>query len=239
MYRFLVSLTTVATTLCADSGMFDNNAYQSLDLLAKESRADKGSHYHNYTEIYSQYFNSIKYLPIKFLEIGINTGNSVKLWEQFFNNAELHFIDITYDNVEYFSQRSRYHLVDQENPAALNRFIQECGDFDVILDDGGHTMRQQIVSFVNLFPHIKKGGMYIIEDLHTSYWPSYGGGMRKGTTIEFLKGLIDDINYVGQSTSRASHLNLDPAFLNKLNLYQREIESMHFYDSVVIIKKRR
>ena len=109
--------------------------------------------------------------PIKFLEIGIFEGASVKLWEEYFKNADLHFIDITFQNIKHFSNRSHYHLCDQENPESLQAFIQKTGgDFDLIIDDGGHTMKQQITSFVTLFPYLKSGGIYIIEDLHTSYW---------------------------------------------------------------------
>ncbi len=212
--------------------------YRHLDGLALQSGADKASNYHNYTEVYAQYFAPFKERPIKFLEIGIFQGNSVKLWESYFAQADLHFIDITFAAVQYFSKRSHYHLANQENPLDLEIVAREAGgNFDIILDDGGHTMNMQIVSFQTLFPHLKSGGMYIIEDLHTSYWPSHGGGGDK-TTISFLKGLIDELNFVGNHTTRASHRNLEPSLLNSLSQYQREIASIHFYDSLAIIIKR-
>lgn len=160
------------------------------------------------------------------------------MWEEYFKSAELHFMDITDQGIQYFSKRSHYHLCNQENAEQLQGFVKTTGgDFDIIIDDGGHTMKQQITSFSVLFPHVKSGGMYIIEDLHTSYWERYGGG-RKKTTINFLKTLIDDVNYVGAKTSRASHLNLSPAILEDLNIYKEKIYSIHFYDSVAIIIKR-
>jgi hypothetical protein len=216
-----------------------NEEYKYLDGLALQAGADKGSSFHNYTEIYAKYFAPLKERPIKFLEIGIYQGSSVKLWESYFQQADLHFIDITLGAAQYFSKRSHYHIANQENSSDLENFLRETGgNFDVILDDGGHTMNMQIVSFQVLFPHLKSGGMYIIEDLHTSYWPSFGGGAVRGTTISFLKDLIDDLNFVGNRTTRASHRNLTPSILNSLSLYQREIESIHFYDSVAIIIKR-
>lgn len=236
---------TFIAAFCASLRLYPNlntyneEAYHHLNSIALASGADKSSNYHNYTEVYSQYFDPIKDLPFKFLEIGIYRGNSVKLWEDYFPNAELHFIDITYDHVHYFSKRSQYHLVDQQNRTALQKFAQETGGaFDIILDDGGHTMQQQIISFVTLFPHVKKGGMYIIEDLHTSYWSSYGGGNHTATTISFLKKLIDDVNYVGATTGRASHQSLEASLVNELKMFQKDIFSIHFYDSIAIIKKR-
>ncbi len=213
--------------------------YRYLDELALAAGADKASNFHNYTEIYAKYFAPIKDQPIKFLEIGIYKGSSVKLWEEYFKNAELHFIDITLKRLEYSPQRAHFHIADQEKPQDLLKFIEDTGgNFDIILDDGGHMMIQQVMSFKYLFPHVKSGGMYIIEDLHTSYWTEYGGGNHPRTAIAFLKGLIDDVNFVGAHTHRASHLNLDSDTLKELNLYRSQIESIHFYDSVAIIIKR-
>jgi hypothetical protein len=212
--------------------------YQYLDAIALKAGSDKGSTFHNYTELYSEYFAPLKEKPIKFLEIGIYKGSSVKMWEEYFKNADLHFMDITYKYVEYHSKRSHYYLCDQGNAAELNQFIQKAGGgFDVILDDGGHSMPQQITSFKTLFPHVKSGGMYIIEDLHTSYWNSYGGN-GPDSTVNFLKSLIDEVNFVGARTERANHRNLPSSIRGELNIYRESIESMHFYDSVVIIKKR-
>lgn len=214
--------------------------YQYLDELALRAGTDKASNGHNYTDVYARYFAPLKDNPIKFLEIGINMGNSVKLWEEYFKKAELHFIDITLSNVNYYSQRSHYHIANQESTSDLHMFIEKTGgDFDIIIDDGGHTMTQQITSFKCLFPHIKSGGMYIIEDLHTSYWASgNNGGSHPNTTVAFLKGLIDDVNFVGWRTGSASHLNIDPSFAQELTPYRKEIASIHFYTSLVIIIKR-
>lgn len=195
----------------------DEQEYQYLDSLAlsldPEIDSGKSSNWHNYTEIYSYYFGNIKDKPLKFLEIGIYKGSGVKLWENYFKNAELHFIDITLDRAEYFSNRSHYHLADQADPAQLLKVIDETGgEFDIIIDDGGHTMIQQITSFATLFPFLKSGGIYIVEDLHTSYWKTYGGGgtlefPRAGpdTAIQFFKDLIDDVNFVGARTRSANH----------------------------------
>jgi hypothetical protein len=212
--------------------------YRYMDELALAAGADKASNFHNYTEIYARYFAPLKDQPIKFLEIGIYKGSSVRLWEEYFKNAELHFMDITLARVEYSPQRAHYHIADQEKSQDLRKFIETAGgDFDIILDDGGHTMMQQSISFKYLFPHVKSGGMYIIEDLHTSYWPEFGGGNHPRTMINYLKGLIDDVNFVGAHTKRASHINVNPS-LKDLNLYREQIESIHFYDSVAIIIKR-
>jgi hypothetical protein len=216
----------------------DLKAYRELDELALQAGTDKASNHHNYTAVYADHFAPLKDKPIKFLEIGIWEGGSVKLWENYFTNAELHFIDATLGGVKYHSQRSHYHIANQESPQDLKEFIEKSGGhFDVIIDDGGHTMKQQITSFVHLFPHINSGGMYIIEDLHTSYWPCLGGGNHCNTTIALLKNLIDKVNFVGAYTAKAAHHQLPQSVLSKLDIYQKDIRGLYFYDSLVFITK--
>lgn len=220
--------------------------YYYMNTLALEVATDKSSSHHNYTEVYSQYLDKYRNQPIKFLEIGIFEGRSVKLWEKYFPLGQLYFIDITDRHLKYRSERSKYYFLDQANRDELLEFISKVGgDFDVIIDDGGHRMEQQIVSFKTLFPYVKSGGLYIIEDLHTSYWKDFGGNgspkdpkAGEGTAVHFLQGLIDDVNYVGASTAKASHDHIPQTMSNSLSEYQKDIYSIHFYDSLCIILKR-
>ncbi len=236
MKRLLICLFALLIHTLYSSEILDE--YRYLDEIAVRVGADKNSTYHNYTEIYSRYFAPLKEKPIKFLEIGLDRGASVKLWEEYFKNADLHFMDITLKRAEYFSIRSHYHKCDQENQSDLQHFIEITdGNFDIILDDGGHTMNQQLTSLAALFPHVKSGGMYIIEDLHTSYWPQFGG-RGNDTTVNFLKSLVDEINYIGATTGQASHRAIPPNIAEGLNIYKKDIFSIHFYDSVAIIIKR-
>jgi hypothetical protein len=236
----------------------DELEYQYLDQLSLSQNlnplltSDKSSRWHNYTKIYSFYFSKIKEKKLKFLEIGIDKGNSVQLWENYFPNADLHFIDITLSEALYFPQRSHYHIANQENPSELLDVVKKTGKdgFDIIIDDGGHTMKQQITSFLTLFPYLKSGGIYVIEDLHTSYWKkwpgassSYGGhgSIEKpragtGTTIQFLKDLIDEINYPAARTTRANYLSGLPK--NEINIYRESILGIHFYESLCFIIKK-
>ncbi len=224
---------------------FFEEEYKYLDsLIFDPTGPGKKSSGHNYTEPYSQWLVRFRDLPIKFLEIGIRKGDSVRLWEQYFKKADLHFIDIKLDEDAYRSERSKYYLVDQEDPEQLRNFIRTTGgEFDVIIDDGGHTMNQQITSFVELFPHVKSKGVYIVEDLHTSYWVGGELHSRKNpyapTMVEFLKILIDKVNALGAISGMASHRReIDPNLLSRLDYYQREIASIAFFDSVAMIEKR-
>ncbi len=221
----------------------------TLDKLAIKYNTNKSSRTHNYCVIYEKYFSPLKYEDINFLEIGLDGCASARMWEEYFSNASLYFIDINDRSMslgeKLLSDRSKCFLVDQANKNDLLLLVKNQDlAFDIIIDDGGHKMYQQINSFEVLFPYVKSGGMYIIEDLHTSYWKMYGGhGSQKepkagtGTTINFLKDLIDDVNFVGAKVGIAQiHC---PDWLQKqLSFYQENIFSIHFYNSICFILKR-
>jgi hypothetical protein len=104
--------------------------------------------------------------------------------------------------------------------------LAEIGPPDIILDDGSHVAKHQEISFRTLFPMLKEGGLYVMEDLHTAYWRDWGGGYRRrGTAIELIKDMIDDLHgWYHEEPTRT------PA--------QSEIGAIHVYDSVVVIEKQ-
>jgi demethylmacrocin O-methyltransferase len=91
----------------------------------------------------------------------------VKLWERYFPSADLHFVDVTAENIRYNSSRSHYHFIEQTNGTQLKELGQRYGPFDVILDDGGHWSEQIIISFEALVEFVKPG---IISFLLTTYF---------------------------------------------------------------------
>jgi hypothetical protein len=212
----------------------------SLDSLGIKYCTDKSSLHHNYTALYGHYFEPLRDANVKFLEIGFCQGASAYMWEEYFKNGNFYFIDIDKTSfVRYGNrlQKSKFFIGDQSNRAVLGKFVEFAGsNFDIIIDDGGHTMEQQITSFQELFPHVKSGGIYIIEDLHTSYWSEFLGKYPK-TTVSFLQSLIDDVNYIGAATGCANKEKCPKDLMKTLNLYQKSIKSLHFYDSICFIFK--
>jgi hypothetical protein len=116
----------------------------------------------------------------------------------------------------------------QENTDDLYRILHHTGvAFDLIVDDGGHTMNQQYVSFKHLFPAVKDGGFYFLEDLHTSYLPNYGGALKKnGTMIEHIKNMIDGM-YMNMHHKDVGEPNVDV------------IESIHCMHELCVFEKKR
>ncbi len=161
--------------------------------------------------------------PSRVLEIGVQGGGSLKIWRDMFPEAEIVGVDIDASCKQHEGKNITVEIGDQEDV----EFLEELGDFDIIIDDGGHTMKQQQVSFETLFPKLSKGGLYVIEDLHTSYWRQFSDS--DITTIEFLKSLVDDLHTYAVESSRCE---IKPNIRDRFGII-----ALHFYKGIVFIQK--
>jgi hypothetical protein len=136
----------------------------SLHDISLKYDTDKG-HYHNFAVIYDYWLQHLRHDRIEILEIGYATGGSAMMWAEYFiQHTAIHCVDINSAPINLPST-FRYWQIDQSIKEQLDSLPHNLG---LIVDDGGHTMEQQQISFVNLLSHLKPAGIYIIEDLHTS-----------------------------------------------------------------------
>lgn len=150
------------------------NQYGELTRLADKYQTDKGTKLHHYTEVYEGFFLPIRSSATKICEIGILEGASLRMFAEYFPGAVIYGIDIE-EASRLETDRIKTFVADQSNREQLAAFAERAGnDFDIVLDDGGHTMEQQQVSLASLFPQVRSGGYYIIEDVHTSLRDGYG-----------------------------------------------------------------
>lgn len=141
--------------------------FGELDRLAI-GRTGKGPEEHGFTEVYERFFLPLRNEPIRILEIGIDQGGSLKMWSDYFAKAQIFGIDII-DCSSMETERVRTFVADQSKRDQLGAFLAKYpGPYDIVLDDGGHSMEQQQVSLGYLFPHVRPGGYYVVEDVHTS-----------------------------------------------------------------------
>ena len=165
-----------------------------LGQLAAAARAtDKGPSQHNYTELYERLFLQWQHEPITIFEIGIAQGGSLAMWQEYFPSARIFAIDIE-PKPQFANARVQTFVADQAKREQLRPAIEAAGPVHILIDDGGHSMEQQQVSLGYLFPHVRPGGYYVIEDLHTSLpalWKGYGVS-RDGsnTTLRMIENFI-------------------------------------------------
>jgi mycinamicin biosynthesis methyltransferase MycE-like protein len=193
---------------CLISACSEGNA--SLNDLAARYGSDKWGGLHWYTPHYMNHFSPLRYDPVKVLEIGIGGykyascgGESLYMWQHFFPRGLIYGVDI-YPKPGVRGPRIRTIQGSQNDPAFLRSLAAEFGPFDIIIDDGSHINEHVRTSFEELFGSVRPGGYYVIEDLHTSFWPEFGGEAppcSSRTTIGLIKDLIEGLHiseYAGQ-----------------------------------------
>lgn len=171
-----------------------------LDDLAIKYKADKSSRFHNYAVKYDKILSPFKTSFLSVLEIGVAQGQSIRMWNDYFPNAVIHGADISKASevCETYSKRIKFHLVDQRSRVQLKN-LEQFSPFDLIIDDGNHFWFEQILTFETLFPYVKSGGIYIIEDVTTSYWKEYKN--HPISTMEYFKTLVDAVNFNGKKAT--------------------------------------
>lgn len=179
-----------------------------------------------YFDIYHRHFAPYRGKRINVLEFGVSEGGSLQMWKHYFGrHAQITGVDIKPRCAQLAEDRIDIVIGDQGDRKFLRRLGRQLGKIDVLIDDGGHTMEQQIATFEELWPRIRNGGVLAMEDLHTSYWDRFGGGLKRpGTFIEYAKDLID--------SQHAWHIpNKAP------DDYTRSIAGMHVYNSIIVFDK--
>ena len=183
----------------------------------------------HYLEIYDKYMSKFRGEEITLLEIGVENGGSLEMWKEYFGpKVKIYGVDINPNCKMYEEEQIEIFIGSQEDEKFLESLKTKIPKLDIIIDDGGHTMRQQIVTYEQMISHMTDESIYICEDLHTSYWPKfYGGGLKKeGTFIEYSKNIVDYIN--------AWHSKEQEIRYETQNVF-----GVHYYDSMLVLEKRK
>lgn len=185
--------------------------------------------WHHYIPLYDRYFAPYRGQKIRFLEIGIGRGGSLQMWRKYFGDEAIIFgIDIDPECAKYNGQSAQVRIGSQIDEAFLDSVVQEMGGVDIILDDGSHHMKHIPATLKHLFPLLNQGGIYMVEDLHTSYWENYGGGYNsKLNFFKFLLPLIHDIHRWYHATGV------------KQPSVSKDCSGIHIHDSIVVLEKNK
>lgn len=195
---------------------------KDLQQIGLERGTDKAS-LHRYCEFYHDLLSPIRHDPISMAEIGVDGGESLRMWSEFFTHpeAKIYGVDIHDKGVD--PGRAKFILGDGTNPNFIYDLGTNHGPFDVVLDDGSHYSGQQKDSLRLLWPHVKSGGLYICEDCHTSY--SY-----PWTTPEEISFVHSTMDWIDSLMEKgADHCGVPT---------ESDVLEIIFRKSLVIIKKR-
>ncbi len=181
----------------------------------------------HYFPIYERHFGPWRGRTLTFFEIGVARGGSLQMWRRFFGPcARIVGLDIDPRCQVHEEEGVHVRIGDQADLDFLARVLDEFGAPDIVLDDGSHRMSDIRASFDILYPRLSKNGVYLVEDLHTAYWPEFGGGLGAPESfIAHAKALVDRLN----ADHARGQVEADD--------FTRQTLSICFYDSIVAFEK--
>lgn len=184
-----------------------------------------------YFEVYEKLLSKYRNKNITFVEIGIFNGGSLNIWKKFFGEgSKIIGIDINEKCKQFEDKKNNIEIFigNQSNEKFWDKFFNEVGKVDIILDDGGHTNLDQIVTLTKSIPNINDDGLLIVEDTHSSYLENYNSNL-KYSFINFSKNLVDNLNS-----------NIDLKLITKPTYdLKKYIYSIEFFESIAVFKINR
>ena len=218
---------------------------KTLEELYSQHTGKVSDKWSSYLFVYDQILKSYRNMNVRLLEIGVQNGGSLEIWSKYFSNPKIIVgCDINPKCAKLTYENSRIHVLvgDANSDEVKSNVIELSKSFDIIIDDGSHTCSDIVKSFAKYFHLLEYGGIYIVEDLHSSYWKEYEGGLfYPFSSVTFFKYLIDIINYEHWGIAK------EPTdLLNKLckkyscTIDPIDLESIHsitFFNSLCVIIK--
>jgi hypothetical protein len=169
----------------------------------------------HYFDVYHTHFKKFRNEKVNICEIGIYSGGSLEMWKSYFGDScVIYGIDIESACKVYENENIRVFIGDQEDREFWKHFKEQNIKIDILIDDGGHSSEQQIITFEEMLPIMSPGGIYLCEDIH--------GGFHGFTA--YLYGVLN-------------HLN-SPNTRDKPTSFQGWIKSINFYPFITVIEKR-
>lgn len=216
---------------------------ESVEDIYKRKREKISDKWSSYLKLYDDLLISYQNENVRILEIGVQNGGSLEAWSDYFKKAKTIIgCDIVEKcgELQFSNKNIKVVVGDSAHYETKNRILKENDDegFDIIIDDGSHISSSCIKNFIQYFPILNVGGIYIVEDVHCSYWEDFEGGLfHPESTMTFFKRIADIVNFEHWNNA----LSLESYFddFDKLDFGSlREIFSVAFFNSVVVLWKR-
>jgi len=188
-----------------------------------------------YIDIYERLFADLRREALQVLEIGVLRGGSLVMWSRYFhrdstivgldNNPRCKVPKVANIHVE---------IGDQADRTLLEKIKAKYKYFDIVIDDGGHFWRQQTASFESLYDCTRR--LYVVEDIHTSYWMKYGGANMR-PFVELAKQKIDLLHDYFIAAGSPDKFGCDDRPVWEVSDFRKNTQSIEFFDSMVVFKK--
>ncbi|QJR15686.1 class I SAM-dependent methyltransferase [Usitatibacter palustris] len=198
-----------------------------------------------YLDVYERVLAPYRNKPVSMVEVGVQNGGSLEIWARYFPEAAAILgcdIDPKCGELRFSDPRISVVVGPANTEETFREITSRVPSFDIFIDDGSHTSRDIVFSFLNYFPRLSSGGLYVVEDLHCAYMPAFGGGIhRPDTSMAFLKALADFVNRPWWERARDPAAHLDPIFGQGHGVDPAsfaDVLGVSFYDSMCIIEKR-
>lgn len=204
-----------------------------LSALANRFGSDKGPSKHRYTELYQLLFQPFQDKPINFLEMGLLVGGpehgndpdrqtrdvpSIRMWLEFFSKAKIIGLDVS-DFSWFTHERFEFVRCDMDERSNIKAAARQIGSVDIVIDDASHASHHQQNGFLEIFPNLSSGGLYVIEDLRWQPKPYERQGITKTAAL-----------FSGFSERRAFQ-HSDPETEEALNALAHEISGCFVFQA--------
>lgn len=176
--------------------------------------------WNHYFDVYHRHLQKFVGQEVTILEIGVFSGGSLRMWRNYFGaGCRVIGVDIEPASQAYADDRTEIYIGDQADRQFWQTVKQDVSAVDIVIDDGGHTSEQQMVTLEELLPVVRQGGVYIVEDIHKE---------QSGFT-NFIHGLQGSLSAYNKVSDKP--LTVQP------NLAQQIIHSIHTYPFMAVIEK--
>ena len=211
-----------------------------LDQLGRRHGTDKWDASHSflgesYLDVYERYLEPIRLQPLTVLELGVKSGGSLRMWKEYFPHGAIHGVDLNPRCQEATEDRITVHLLSQDDEVGLAALAEAVGGFDLVLDDASHINALTAASFRILWPHVRAGGFYIIEDLGMS-WVDYARLQDQDT---FMDGELK-MNMDRGVSAQQDRSTLDAIFRDVLYGLDNRLGAarfLHFWHGTAILQR--
>ena len=252
LVKYLINLFYMQKSVNIDNlSLKKNYLYEkNLNFLFEYFNSDKGEQYinqytqpfkrkndkiiaHGYAKIYENLFKSKKNNNLNILEIGSFYGNASAALYFYFKNSLIYSADINPDMYRYRGSRLKNFFVDSSSRESINKNILEKKlEFDIIIEDASHMLKDQIISLFMLFPKVKKGGIFVVEEID---FPETREDMRIDQVMPDLKTILKKV---------ISKENFDSRYIlnNEKDYFLKNVDSIEFFsgniNEIAIVKKK-